>query len=308
MSGLFMSVYLLGYHLDETSEATLLTKDDERRLAQCIEAGKAAEVELNADGKASNKTHQIELQCVIEEGERAKNTFIKANLRLVVSIAKKYRGQGLDLPDLIQEGNLGVMHAVEKFDWRKGNKFSTYATWWIKQAIKRGIANTSDTVRIPIHTRDFLGRVCKTRTLLEENRLGHQPSTAEIAGELDTTEEVVVKILQLTREPLSLSKPVGEDGKSELGDTVADRSTATPFEAAAASILSQEIERMMSELPDDEWDVIRLRYGFDRGQPRTLAEVGEVLGLYGERVRQIEKKAFGHLRESARPGLKEFLR
>ncbi len=226
---------LVRLYLNDIGKHALLTKDDEARLAQAIEAGREARLELAA-GRTLTAARKRELRRHVRNGDDAAETFVKANLRLVVSIAKKYQAAELPLLDLVQEGNLGLMHAVEKFDWRKGFKFSTYATWWIRQAITRGIANTGRTVRLPVHAGDLLTRVTKARGRLE-GQLGRRPTVAELAVDLELEEEKVTEILRHAAEPLSLSEPLREDGDAELGDVVEDRSAVSPFDAAAASLL-----------------------------------------------------------------------
>jgi RNA polymerase sigma factor (sigma-70 family) len=287
----------------------LLTKDDEARLAQAMESGRAARDRLgaSADHDALSTAKERELRHQAQVGRDATEEFLEANLRLVVSIAKKYQASGVPLLDLIQEGNLGLMRAVEKFDGRKGFKFSTYATWWIRQGITRGIANTGRTVRLPVHAGDLLTRVTKARGRLE-SQLGRRPTVAELAADLDLEEEKVTEILRHAAEPLSLSEPLREDADTELGDLVEDRSAVSPFDAAAASLLSGEVAKMLGALHDREREILRLRFGLDRGEPRTLEQVGEQFHLTRERIRQIEAKAMSKLRHpSVDCGVREFL-
>jgi RNA polymerase primary sigma factor len=285
---------LVRLYLNDVGKYHLLTREDEVRLAQAVAAGRTARAELaTTDGVAPSRQRQ--LRRTIHQGEVATETFVTANLRLVVSIAKKYQAAELPLLDLVQEGNLGLIHAVEKFDWRKGFKFSTYATWWIRQAITRGIANSGRTVRLPVHAGDLLDRVTKARARLE-GQLGRRPTTAEVAADLGLDETRVVEILRHVSEPASLSQPLRADGDAELGDIVEDHSAVSPFEAAAASLLSGEVAKMLLVLDEREREILRLRFGLDRGQPRTLDEVGAHFNLTRERIRQIEARAMSKLR------------
>ena len=241
---------LVRLYLTDIGQYPLLTKEGEVRLAQKIEGGVEAKAEMDKAGAKVTPARRRELRRAIRQGEEAERTFVQSNLRLVVSIAKKYQASGLPLLDLIQEGNLGLMHAVEKFDWRKGFKFSTYATWWIRQAITRGIANTGRTIRLPVHAGDTL----------------------------------------------ALSEPLREDGDAELGDVVEDRAAESPFERAATALLPEEISRLLAPLDQREREILKLRFGLDRGEPRTLEEVGEHFNLTRERIRQIEARAMSKLR------------
>jgi RNA polymerase sigma factor (sigma-70 family) len=285
---------LVRLYLDEVGRYPLLTKADEARLGQLVQAGQEATAELESDAKLT-PARRRQLRRAVRTGEEAADQFVKANLRLVVSVASKYQWSGLPLLDLVQEGNLGLIHAVEKFDWRKGFKFSTYATWWIRQAIGRAIDNTGRTIRLPGHVGDQIRKVKRTQTALEA-RLGRAPTEAELAAEVGLTEQIVSELLRYDDEPISLAGKVGEGEDTELGDLVADRSSASPFEEAAERMLPGEIERLLSSLADNERRVLWLRYGLDRGEPRTLDEVGEVLELSGERIRKIERNALRKLR------------
>ncbi len=281
-------------YLDGIGRYALLTKEDEIGLSRRIEAGRAAAAELAGPG-ALPPERARQLRRVRRDGEAAASEFIKANLRLVVSIAKKYHSSELPLLDLIQEGNLGLMHAVEKFDWRRGFKFSTYATWWIRQAIGRGIDNTSRTVRLPVHAGDQVRRLLRAKAQLE-GQTGRTPSTAQLARHLQMRETDVDSLLRYVVEPVSLATPVGAEGETELADIVADPEAPSPFDVAAAGMLGDEIDRLLARLGERERQILRLRYGLDRGEPRTLEEVGLELNLTRERIRQIERTALAKLR------------
>jgi RNA polymerase sigma factor (sigma-70 family) len=297
---------LVRLYLSDIGQYSLLTKDDEVRLAQIIEHGIRARTELKAEEPPPGPRRR-ELRRIVRDGEDAQHIFVKSNLRLVVSIAKKYQASGLPLLDLIQEGNLGLMHAVEKFDWRKGFKFSTYATWWIRQAITRGIANTGRTIRLPVHAGDTLTRLQKARSRLEL-KLGRPPTQGELSEEVELPEDKVVEALRFSLEPLSLSEPLRDDGDAELGDIVEDRSAQSPFEVAATAMLPAEITRLLHPLDDREREILRLRFGLDRGEPRTLEEVGEYFNLTRERIRQIEARAMSKLRHpSSDTGARDLL-
>jgi RNA polymerase sigma factor (sigma-70 family) len=298
---------LVRLYLTDIGQYTLLTKDDEVRLAKAIEAGKLANEEM-ANTTNLTPTKRRELRKAAREGEIAERAFVQSNLRLVVSIAKKYQASGLPLLDLIQEGNLGLMHAVEKFDWRKGFKFSTYATWWIRQAITRGIANTGRTIRLPVHAGDTLARLQKARSRLEL-KFGRPATLAELAKEVEMPEDKVTEALRFAAEPLSLSEPLREDGDAELGDVVEDRSAESPFEVAATALLPEEIQRLLAPLDEREREILRLRFGLDgSGEGRTLEEVGEHFQLTRERIRQIEARAMSKLRHpSSDTGARDLL-
>ncbi len=298
---------LVRLYLTDIGQYTLLTKDDEVRLAKAIEAGKEAGEEM-AKAKTLTATKRRELRKAIRDGEVAERAFVQSNLRLVVSIAKKYQASGLPLLDLIQEGNLGLMHAVEKFDWRKGFKFSTYATWWIRQAITRGIANTGRTIRLPVHAGDTLARLQKARSRLEL-KYGRPATLAELSKEVEMPEDKVTEALRFAAEPLSLSEPLREDGDAELGDVVEDRSAESPFETAATALLPEEIQRLLAPLDERDREILRLRFGLDgSSEGRTLEEVGEHFNLTRERIRQIEARAMSKLRHpSSDTGARDLL-
>ncbi len=281
-------------YLEEAGQHPLLTRNDEARLAQEIEDGHAAR-SLSGDGAVMlTPTERRAIRRRIRKGEDAHLTFVLANLRLVVSIAKRYRASGVPLLDLIQEGNLGLMHAVDKFDYRKGFKFSTYATWWIRQAISRGIANTGRVIRLPVHAGDLRLRLLRTLSQLEL-RLGRSPSHAELANELDITEEKVRETLRVAPDPLSLEQPLSDEGDGVLGDLLEDRGALSPDDAAVAAMLPGEVRRILDRLSERERRVIELRFGLDCGEPRTLEQVGELFDLTRERIRQIESRAIAKL-------------
>jgi RNA polymerase sigma factor (sigma-70 family) len=291
---------LLGLYLDEAGSFPLLTKADEMRLGQIIQEGQAAQAVLDR-GEKLTSAQRRQLRKQVAAAADATTEFINANLRLVVSVARKYQWSGLPLGDLIQEGNLGLIHAVEKFDWRKGFKFSTYATWWIRQAIGRAVENTAHTVRVPAHVGDEIRRARRLQAEMEV-RLGRPATLAELAEALGTTESGVAELFRYDSDPMSLDVAVGEDGDTSLGDLVVNRAAESPFEAVASSMLPDEVARFLARLSDEERQVLRLRYGLDRGEPRTQGEVGQALQLTAERVRRIERDAIGKLRRQLTGG------
>ncbi len=291
---------LLGLYLDEAGSFPLLTKADEMRLGQIIQQGQVAQAALDGGERLTAKQRR-ELRQQVADAAKATTEFINANLRLVVSVARKYQWSGLPLGDLIQEGNLGLIHAVEKFDWRKGFKFSTYATWWIRQSIGRAVENTAHTVRVPAHVGDEIRRARRLQAEMEV-RLGRPPTLAELAEALGTTEAGVSELFRYDTDPMSLDVAVGEDGDTSLGDLVVNRTAETPFESVASSMLPGEVARFLGRLSDEERQVLELRYGLDRGEPRTQGEVGQALHLTAERVRRIERDALGKLRRQLAGG------
>ena len=286
---------LVRLYLSEIGRYPLLDKHDEARLAKAIEAGReAASAERSAPQLTPTKRRA--LRRTVLEGQEAHQIFVQSNLRLVVAIAKRYQASGLPLLDLVQEGNLGLIHAVEKFDWRRGFKFSTYATWWIRQAITRGIANTNRTIRLPVHANEKLMKISQARAALE-GRLARRATLDELASETVMSQSEITEALGWHAEPLSLSAPLHEDSDTCLGDLLfGDGEAMSPFDHAASSVLPDEICRMLTPLDDRERTVLLLRFGLDRGEPRTLDEVGKYFDLTRERIRQIEAKAMSKLR------------
>jgi RNA polymerase primary sigma factor len=285
-------------YLKEIGKVPLLTAEQEVTLARRIEAGLHASERIEADGALSEE-ERAGLEAVAADGMLAKRQLIEANLRLVVSIAKRYVGRGMVLLDLIQEGNLGLIRAVEKFDYTKGFKFSTYATWWIRQAITRAIADQARTIRIPVHMVETMNKVLRVqRQLLQE--LGREPTVEEIAAKVEMTPDRVREIQRLGQEPVSLETPVGEEDDSFLGDFVEDPTAIAPATAAARALLTEAIEEALEELNERERAVVRLRFGLDDGQVRTLEEVGKEFGVTRERIRQIESKTLAKLRHPTR--------
>ena len=291
-------------YLKEIGRVALLTGPEEVTLARRIEAGTQAAVRL-AELEAAGRIGELDLlarrklERTARDGERAKSDLIQANLRLVVSIAKRYVGRGMQLLDIIQEGNLGLMRAVEKFDYTKGFKFSTYATWWIRQAITRAIADQARTIRIPVHMVESINRVHRIqRQMLQE--LEREPSIEELAVKVDMTPDRVREIMRISQDPLSLDSPVGETDDSNLSDFIEDTQADAPAEMAARNMLGKAVVEALSELSDREKEVVRLRFGLDDGQARTLEEVGKEFGVTRERIRQIEAKTLAKLRNPHR--------
>ncbi len=282
-------------YLEDIGQHDLLTKEQEAELALRIEAGVAAKERLAA-GKRLPIGEQRELKRTIKDGEDAHDEFVEANLRLVVSIAKKFTRSGMDLTDLTQYGNLGLIHAVDKFDGRKGFKFSTYATWWIRQAIQRGVANDSRTIRIPVHAGDLLDDVLLERHLMELT-LGRKPTAAELAAELKISEQKILDVLRYATNPRSLDEPIMEDSEMVVGDTVEDRNANDPYEAALLSALPPKVQDALDKLDERERDIVVLRFGLDGGGERTHQEVADLFDLTRERIQQIQAKAFAKLRE-----------
>ena len=292
-------------YLREIGQVDLLTTEDERRLAQLIEEGQSAAAQID-EGSADESTQRMLLRAV-QRGERAKSELTQANLRLVVSIAKRYSGRGMQLLDLIQEGNLGLMRAVDKFDHTKGFKFSTYATWWIRQAITRSIADQARTIRIPVHMVEHMNRLTRVRRQMHQE-LEREPTVDELAAKLQMEPEKVRDLLRYALDPLSLDSPVGEEDESNLGDFIEDANVDGPADAATRTMLHEAVEQVLGELNEREQEIVRMRFGLDGAQAKTLEEVGREFGVTRERIRQIEAKTLAKLRHPQRSQrLREFL-
>jgi RNA polymerase primary sigma factor len=295
----------VGLYLKEMARVPLLSTEEEVRLARSVEKGRKATRILSKNGDDPKRRSRLESE--IEQGQAAREHLIKANTRLVVSIAKKYMGRGVPFLDLIQEGNLGLMKAVEKFDYHRGYRFSTYATWWIRQTITRAIADQGRTIRVPVHMSDRIRRLYRTARQLEQER-GRAPTPEEIAAEMDLEPRKVQWMLKVSWQPLSLERPVGEEEDSELGAFIEDDSTPTPPQSAYQHLLAEKIEDVLSTLNPREARILRLRFGLVNGRSYTLEEVGQKFGLTRERIRQIEGKALRRLRHPRRSReLREYL-
>ena len=285
-------------YLKQIGRVALLNAELEVELATRVEAGLFAEYKLSTEKKLDKKFKR-ELEFIVEDGKRAKNHLLEANLRLVVSLAKRYTGRGMLFLDLIQEGNLGLIRAVEKFDYTKGYKFSTYATWWIRQAITRAMADQARTIRIPVHMVEVINKLARVqRQMLQD--LGREPTPEELARELDMTPEKVVEVQKYGREPISLHTPLGEEGDSEFGDLIEDSEAVVPADAVSFTLLQEQLHSVLDTLSEREAGVVAMRFGLTDGQPKTLDEIGKVYGVTRERIRQIESKTMSKLRHPSR--------
>jgi len=286
-------------YLKQIGKVALLNAEQEVDLAKRIEAGLFAEEKLAREGDTMDKKLKRELQWIAQDGRNAKDHLLEANLRLVVSLAKRYTGRGMLFLDLIQEGNLGLIRAVEKFDYTKGYKFSTYATWWIRQAITRAMADQARTIRIPVHMVEVINKLARVqRQMLQD--LGREPTPEELARELDMTPEKVVEVQKYGREPISLHTPLGEDGDSEFGDLIEDSEAIVPADAVSFTLLQEQLHQVLDTLSEREAGVVSMRFGLTDGQPKTLDEIGKVYGVTRERIRQIESKTMSKLRHPSR--------
>lgn len=295
-------------YLKQIGKVALLNAAEEVELAMRIEAGLFAEEKLSALSDAEKRSQLgRELQWVAKDGQRAKSHLLGANLRLVVSLAKRYTGRGMQFLDLIQEGNLGLIRAVEKFDYTKGFKFSTYATWWIRQAITRAMADQARTIRIPVHMVEVINKLARVqRQMLQD--LGREPTPEELSRELDMTPEKVIEVQKYGREPISLHTPLGEDGDSEFGDLIEDTEAVVPADAVGFTMLQKQLESLLDSLSEREAGVIRMRFGLGDGMPKTLDQIGDTFGVTRERIRQIESKTMAKLRHPSRSqSLRDYL-
>jgi RNA polymerase primary sigma factor len=293
-------------YLKQIGKVALLNAAEEVELAMRIEAGLFAEDKLS-NSTGLSKELERELRWVARDGQRAKSHLLGANLRLVVSLAKRYTGRGMQFLDLIQEGNLGLIRAVEKFDYTKGFKFSTYATWWIRQAITRAMADQARTIRIPVHMVEVINKLARVqRQMLQD--LGREPTPEELSRELDMTPEKVVEVQKYGREPISLHTPLGEDGDSEFGDLIEDTEAVVPADAVGFTMLQKQLESLLDSLSEREAGVIRMRFGLGDGMPKTLDQIGDTFGVTRERIRQIESKTMAKLRHPSRSqSLRDYL-
>jgi RNA polymerase primary sigma factor len=286
-------------YLKQIGKVALLNAEQEVELAKRIEAGLFADEKINDEGVKIKPSQLEDFDWIAEDGRRAKNHLLEANLRLVVSLAKRYTGRGMLFLDLIQEGNLGLIRAVEKFDYTKGYKFSTYATWWIRQAITRAMADQARTIRIPVHMVEVINKLARVqRQMLQD--LGREPTPEELAKELDMTPEKVVEVQKYGREPISLHTPLGEDGDSEFGDLIEDSEAVVPADAVSFTLLQEQLHDVLDTLSEREAGVVSMRFGLTDGQPKTLDEIGKVYGVTRERIRQIESKTMSKLRHPSR--------
>jgi RNA polymerase primary sigma factor len=289
-------------YLKQIGRVPLLNAEQEVELAKRIEAGLFAEEKLAGGGAVLRADQSIDLEQVAEDGRRAKDHLVEANLRLVVSLARRYAGRGVLFLDLIQEGNLGLIRGVEKFDYTKGYKFSTYATWWIRQAITRAMADQARTIRLPAHIVEVINKLARVqRQMLQD--LGREPTPEELGVELDMTPERVVEVQKYGREPVSLDTPLGEDGDSQFGDLIEDSEAIQPGEAADFTMMQEQLHSVLGMLSEREAGIVSMRFGLTDGRPQTLEEVGKVYGVTRERIRQIESKTMSKLRHPSRSNL-----
>lgn len=298
---------VVGLYLKEAGRVSLLNAEEEVELARRMEAGCLAREQLERDGSLLPFDDIYTLQEIVEDGEAAQEHLVRANVRLVISVAKKYIGRGVPFLDLIQEGNIGLIRATSKFEYQRGHKFSTYATWWIRQAVSRAVADQGRTIRVPVHMGDQLNRMRRFQLQLTQE-LGRDPSIAELAVGMETTPEKVEDLMEISRRPVSLEAPIDEDGDSLFGDFVEDANSLAPADEVASHLLHEQLDEALDRLPPREAQILRLRYGLEDGRVYTLEEVGQTIGVTRERVRQLESQALNRLRQSsARIKLRDYL-
>jgi RNA polymerase primary sigma factor len=297
---------VVGLYLKEAGRVPLLTAEQEVALAKRIEASEFAKEQLEEFGGALEPDSYAELQAIIWDGEEAQEHLVRANARLVVSIAKKYVGRGVQFLDLIQEGNIGLIRAVRKFEYQRGHKFSTYATWWIRQAVSRAVADQGRTIRVPVHMGDQINKLLRVSALLAQE-LGRDPTIEELAAHLETDPEKVSELMEISRRPVSLEEPTNEEQDAEIGDFIEDTNSPSPPELVADQLLREQVNELLGKLPEREAYILQLRYGLQDGRIHTLEEVGKEIGVTRERVRQLEAQALNRLRHSSALMLRDYL-
>lgn len=289
---------VVGLYLREAGRVPLLTAEEEVALAKRMEAGRLAEEQIEDYGDSLSPEDIAELREIVEDGEAAQEYLVRANSRLVISVAKKYIGRGVPFLDLIQEGNIGLIRAARKFEWQRGHKFSTYATWWIRQAVSRAVADQGRTIRVPVHMGDQINRMRRVASQMAQ-QLGREPTMEEIAEELETTPDKVADLVEISRRPISLETPIEEDADSEYGDFIEDETSPQPAEVVTRNLLREHLAQVLERLPEREAHILELRYGLLDGETHTLEEVGHEIGVTRERVRQLEAQALNRLRHSS---------
>lgn len=289
---------VVGLYLKEAGRVPLLTGDEEVALAKRMEAGRLAQEQIDEYGDGLSPEDLYELRAIMDDADAAQEYLVRANSRLVISVAKKYIGRGVPFLDLIQEGNIGLIRAARKFEWQRGHKFSTYATWWIRQAVSRAVADQGRTIRVPVHMGDQINRLRRVSTQMTQE-LGREPSMEEIAIELETTPDKIANLIEISRRPISLETPIEEDADSEYGDFIEDETTPQPTEVVTHNLLREHLAQVLGRLPQREAHILRLRYGLFDGETHTLEEVGREIGVTRERVRQLEAQALNRLRHSS---------
>jgi len=289
---------VVGLYLKEAGRVPLLSADEEVALAKRMEAGRLAQEQLDEYGDSLSPEEIVELRAIVEDGEAAQEYLVRANSRLVISVAKKYIGRGVPFLDLIQEGNIGLIRAARKFEWQRGHKFSTYATWWIRQAVSRAVADQGRTIRVPVHMGDQINRLRRISMQLTQE-LAREPTLEELAEAMDTTPDKIANLIEISRRPVSLETPIDEDADSEYGDFIEDETTPQPAEVVTQNLLRDHLAQVLARLPEREAHILQLRYGLLDGETHTLEEVGRKIGVTRERVRQLEAQALNRLRHSS---------